>query len=132
MMSLSRPALAILSGSLIGVSQHEASISTRRALMPVTSAPSAETTKLDPLVRGALVVAAMLAAWFIFGLGLLSPLTPSEGRTPWHALILWFAAPLALLVLVVRYVRSWLLRGVTLLQLLMMLMLGGWVLSWQY
>jgi hypothetical protein len=100
--------------------------------MADTPAVPAEQPTRAPAVRGALFAAAMLAAWCVFALALLSPLTPSEGRTPWYTVLVWVGTPLGLLALVVRHARHSVVRSLAAIQLLAILTLAAWALSSQY
>jgi hypothetical protein len=78
------------------------------------------------LRRGGLVFAAALA-WFIFILGLIGPLTPSEGSPPPRALAVFIGIPELLFIVGSLVVRTTLARVAFLLQAAAIAALTVWV-----
>jgi hypothetical protein len=78
-----------------------------------------------------LVILCSISAWFIYGLGLVAPLTPSEGTPGPVELIVFLGLPLAL------FAWCWFLRSalwariLVLVQLVVIAVSGGWLLSLQ-
>ena len=80
----------------------------------------------------AAVVGTQLLAWAILGLGLIAPLTPSEGPPAWSTVAIWLGIPLLLLAWTATRVRSVVARIVCGLEIGLMiyatwrLALAGW------
>lgn len=51
-------------------------------------------------------IVAAIGAWFIFGVGLIEPLTPSEGLPGAAEILVFVGGPLALLALLARMART--------------------------
>ena len=75
-----------------------------------------------------LVLGAVLA-WSLFAVGLLSPLTPSEGYPSLIDIVVFVGVPVLLLGLVAYRLRRPLARGLVLLQLLCIVGVSGWLLT---
>lgn len=74
----------------------------------------------------ALILGGVLA-WSLFAVGLLSPLTPSEGYPRFIDFVVFVGVPVLLLGLVAYRLRRPLARGLVLLQLLCVVGLSAWL-----
>jgi hypothetical protein len=61
----------------------------------------------DETRDGLLVDGTSVGAWLLFGIGLLSPLTPSEGNPGWTETLMFVGGPVFLLVGVASKTRRW-------------------------
>jgi hypothetical protein len=78
------------------------------------------------------VIGTQVLAWVILGLGLVAPLTPSEGPPSWSTVATWLGVPLVLLAWTATRARSVIGRIMIGLEMGLMiyatwrLALGGW------
>jgi hypothetical protein len=82
-------------------------------LAPVSVKPlgdgraNVEESDADEVRDGFLVGGTSVGAWLLFGVGLLSPLTPSEGNPGWIEILIFVGGPVFLLVGVALRTRRW-------------------------
>lgn len=67
-------------------------------------------------------------SWVIFGIGLLSPLTPSEGYPSWVTLFFFIGMPALLIVASMIWARRWILKFAGIVQLIFLGLLVRWLL----
>jgi hypothetical protein len=83
------------------------------------------------VLRNAGLLLAACSAWLIFSVGLIAPLTPSEGMPHPIEILAFVGLPIALLSLVVAYARTRAAKIAALLQVAAILMITAWVLATQ-
>jgi hypothetical protein len=70
-----------------------------------------------------LVVGAQALGWLVLALGLIAPLTPSEGPPPWTDVAIWLGSPVLLVGWAAWRARSWVTRTVIVLEIGVMIYL---------
>ena len=85
------------------------------------AASSEQPTAEAPRRHLGLTVVLCLISWLLLGVGVLSPLTPSEGRPGATEMVVFAVLPVALQLLAARITGSFLLRVAVLLQVLLQL-----------
>jgi hypothetical protein len=83
------------------------------------------------VLRNAGLVLAACGAWLIFGVGLIAPLTPSEGMPHPIEIAAFVAFPIALLSLVIGYARTRPTKVTATLQVAAILIITAWLLATQ-
>jgi hypothetical protein len=83
--------------------------------------------RINPRLRNAGLVFAAALAWFIFAIGLIGPLTPSEGSPPPRALAVFIGIPVLLFVVGGLVARTTLARVAFVLQAAAVAALTVWL-----
>jgi hypothetical protein len=89
------------------------------------------TTEVSTATRSASLILAALAAWLIYGVGLIAPLTPSEGLPSPLEFVVFVGVPISLLVIVTRLARSKTIRVLAVIQTGIILAITSWLLGLQ-
>ena len=82
-------------------------------------------------LRSSGLIMAAIGAWFIFGVGLIEPLTPSEDMPGASEILVFVGGPIALLALVSRKARTGLMRIAAVVQGSVIVAITIWLLGIQ-